>query len=416
MAPPDIVAITRFNGPGQRGVSEVVAVVLLLVLVVLGTTVVVAFGSGPLQDSERAVGIAQAEQSLTSLDSAASSVALGAATARRLDLGLTGTGGRLGAHADRGSLRIEHVDIITGTTTEIANRSLGAVVYEDGRTEVAYQGGGVWRRDGDGSVPIARPEFHYTGTTLTLPIVQLRSTEHVHSEVTVTDGGPPLRSFPNASAGFENRLGDAKVVVTVRSRYYDAWGQYFERETDARVRYDHPDEAVTATFLALPEVITPRNGVIATSGPGKLELAGTGAYVDSYNSSRGRYAVSRSSDGTVEAAGDVNLTGNADISADVRSGGYVGVESSAASIDGNVSWTTGYTNGGTVTGSTEQINGIASIDPIDGYVYQQVATIEATNDNDETPSSPTTGSPVPGNSAPDDTTSTRSMSTARRSW
>jgi hypothetical protein len=370
--------------PSARAVSEVIAVVLLLVLVALGTTVVVAFGSSSLQHSEQSIGIAQAEQAFTQLDSATSRVALGDATTQRVALGVGGSRGRLTARADSGRLTVTHVDIVNGTQTEVTNRSLGAVVYEDGQTAIAYQGGGVWRQDGDSSVPVSRPEFHYTDKTLTLPIILLRSTEHVHSDVTVTDGGPTLRSFPNASAGLENKVTDARIVVGVQSDYYDAWGRYFERETDGIVRYDHPNETVSVTFLALPEVINPRSGVIATSGPGDLELAGTGAYVDSYNSSQGVYAVSQSADGTVEAAGDVRITGNADISADVRSGDSVRIQSGAGSINGNVSWTTSYHNGGTVTGTTRQINGVPAIEPIDGYVSQQVETIRANNDNNRT--------------------------------
>ncbi|MDX1747700.1 MAG: hypothetical protein R3324_17330, partial [Halobacteriales archaeon] len=142
---------------------------------------------------------------------------------------------------------------------------------------------------------------------------------------------------------------------------------------------------VNAVFLALPGWGSVRSGIIATSGSGELWLKGNGAYVDSYDSSVGPYADSRSSNGIVEAAGDVTLSGNSDIEGDVRSGDVVEFASSTASINGDVYWTTDFIDPwGGMTGTATQIDGVDTVGPIDGFVHLSMDIIQAENDNDAT--------------------------------
>lgn len=372
------------KGSSDRAAVEVVGVALLVGVVLLGGLIVVALGNDSIERTQDAVEVEQSAQSLSQFDSTASRVALGSTTSQTVDLGVGGSDAALTADSDRGRLTVTYVNSTSGTSTTVVNRSLGAVVVDHGRTEIAYQGGGVWRRDGERSIPLSRPEIHYDARTLTMPIIVVNGSSSIHSDVAISEDGPVVRHFPNGSTGLDNRLQNGKVVITVQSRYYDGWGQFFEAQTDALVFYDDGTQSVTVVFLSLPSAVQPEAGVIATSGPGQLRLAGTGAYIDSYNSSVGPYSTSASENGTVEAAGDVNITGDGEIAGDVRSGGAVGIESTSGTIDGDVYWTEGFDNDGTVTGENESITGITSLEPIDYYVSLRVSQIRQTNNNSET--------------------------------
>lgn len=368
----------------DRSVSEVLSVVLLVGLVLVATTVLVATG-GQVIDSERdEVAVEQAEQSMKRLDAETSRVALGDGNAGEVDLGLGGTGGSLAVAPDRGWMRVSHVDYDTGVQTTVVNRSLGAVTYELDDTTVAYQGGGVWKRTGDGSTMLSRPEFHQANRTLTVPILSVDGSGDLVGEAEVRPNGSVTRHYPDRSQGLNNTLVNAKVVVTVDSAFYEAWGRFFATYTGASVGYDHGNERVRAVYLTGPRWAQPDAGVIATSGPGKLELFGTGAYVDSYESSLGDYAATATDDGIVEAAGDVVVSGDAEIAGDTWSGGVVDVDSSAGTIDGDVYWTDSYENDGTVTGNQTRITGIPSEEPIDSFVQWRVDRIRSDNDNANT--------------------------------
>lgn len=366
-----------------RGQSELVAVTLLLVIVVLGSTVVALTGVDALEDNKETVAVSQAETSLQQLDSRASDVTMGFDGDTSQVASLQGRDEAYRTERDSW-IRVQIQNTSTGAVrTEIVNQTMGSVEYRRGRTTLALEGGGVWRSDGEGSAMVSPPEFHFRDGTLTLPVVTVSGDASLGGSVRITRDGPPERKFPDESANLTNRLRDGKVAVTVHSDYYRAWGQYFEDTTNAYVYYNDTQQRATAVFLVLPGWGSLRSGIIATSGAGELALVGTGAYVDSYNSSIGDYDSTKGKNGTVEASGDVILSGDSNISGDVRSGDSVEVGTSGV-IDGDVHWTEDFTNDGTVTGNDTQIDGIASVEPIDGFVELSVELIRGSNDNDAT--------------------------------
>lgn len=370
----------------NRGVSEVLGVALLIGIVLTGATAIVLAGGNAIDRSQSEIEIRQAQHAMTQFDSQASRVALQGTDAQRVDMGLRGTKGSLDVDPDDGWIRVTTVDMSSGEHTDVVNESLGAMVYEHGDTTIAYQGGGVWRSDADatesGSVMISRPEFHYHNDTLSMPIITTDRGGSVHSDVTIATGGNE-RHFPNESAGLTNRIDDSMTVVTVESDYYEAWGRYFEDETSGTVQYDHDAGTVTVTFLSMPDTYALQDGIVATAGQGNVSLHGTGAYVSSYNSSTNEYDTR---DGSLVAAGDVNLWGNSEIAGDVRSGSEFEIHAGASTVDGDVYWTDGFENQGAVTGTDEQIDGVPSIPPITEYVTGQVQGLAADNDNEDVPS------------------------------
>lgn len=362
-----------------RGVSETFSVVLLIGITVIGTTVLLAFGGPALDQNRKAAEVGQAEHALSQFDSQASEVALGDGSVQSVDLGFTANDGSLQVHPDRGWIRVDHVNASNGAAETVVNTTLGAVTYEHGETTVTYQGGGVWRSDGKGSTMISRPEFHFRNDTLTLPIVRTAGDGSVHSDLQITRQGPPVRKFPDRAAGLENKLNNSKISVTVHSEYYEAWGRYFEERTEGQVFLDHDRETATVLFLAVPKTTGLESGIIATSGSGLIKLGGESVYIDSYDA--GSYD-GGTPNGTLTAVNDVHSTGSADIDGDVYSGSVVDL-SGTTNITGTVHWTDDFERDGAAVGDDEQIQGVASIPPIDGYVYETVEAARASNDNSE---------------------------------
>jgi len=380
----------RGAAAADRAQSNVIAVVLLLGLSVAGATGIVVLGTGVLDDSRGVATDGVAEHSMTQLDSQASLVAHGGSDAQRVRI----------SGADAAERRVEpthgRINVTVRNTTSgeveavLLDRQLGAVVYEHDDTTIAYQGGGVWAGAGNSSRMVSPPEFHYRGNTLTLPLVivaggtagddvrvrQVGETEPIYPDESVT---PPLR----------NPLDQRRVVVEVESDYYPAWGRFFEQRTSGDTEIDHGNGTATIELLTQDSTRRIDSGIAATGSGDDLKLSGGGsnpAFVDSYNSSQGDYAATNTDDGVVEAVSDIELSGNARIEGNVRSGAVVDLSSASAEVTGEVAWTEDLQqNPNAQYGSERQIDGVDGATTVDGYVENKIETIENDNDNAGTP-------------------------------
>jgi len=243
----------------DRGVSSVVGVVLLLGITIIGTGAVVGIGSQAFADAERTATTSQAGHALTQFDSKAAIVALGESSSQRVDLGPSGDG-EFVAENDSAWLRVVHHNATgAGSEEEIYNASLGSVSYRNGDTEIAYQGGGVWERRGNGSVMRSPPEFNYRRATLTLPAIRVTSEGKASGRTTavVTQGEESRRVYPNSSASYDdgsaydNPITAGNVTVTVQSRFYEGWADFFRTRTSGNVSVDHDNRRATV------ELVTP---------------------------------------------------------------------------------------------------------------------------------------------------------------
>ena len=260
--------LMSLGGTGDsRAQGDVISVVLLLVITISGATTVVAFGGDAIGGIQQSATTGAAEQSMTQFDSKASLVAHGDSDSQRVRLA-GGTDATRRIDADAGWMNISVYNASTGAFEyEITNTTLGAVVYRDGDTAVAYQGGGVWRRTGNGSSMVSPPEFHYRGTTLTLPLVAVGGDERLDGEVIVRRSGDPSAVYPDEGSGRANPLDEGVVVITVGSEYYDAWGRFFEQRTSGDVTvYD--GNRTARTELVVPFETDFDNVVAATSAGG----------------------------------------------------------------------------------------------------------------------------------------------------
>lgn len=259
-------------GGDKRSQSSVIGVVLLFGIVIAGTGVIVLAGSTALTDTQQQSNVERASHEMTLFDSRAAMVALGDAESQTVSL--SGAGGSFESNADAGYLRIAHrnyTDDATVRTEVIFNKTLGSVIYDGANSELAYQGGGVWRRDdGGGSTMISPPEFHYRDATLTLPIIRVANADAGSGSVQaiVRAKSRAERIFPNTTApndgvdeigapyndteaDYVNPIRNGTVNITVHSRYYLGWAEYFNQRTEGDITIFESNNTVRLTLATV---------------------------------------------------------------------------------------------------------------------------------------------------------------------
>jgi hypothetical protein len=373
----------------SRGQSEVVGIVLLLGLVITATAGIVLIGSDSITSATTAATGSAAEHAMAQLDSQASLVAHGGSDFQRTQIsGAKGAERRV--EPDSGRMNVTIRNETTGAIEEqLVNVTLGAVVYENDGTTIAYQGGGVWRTYENGSGMVSPPEFRYRGSTLTLPLVTVVAGDrNLDEEVLISAAGQPRDVYPNASEGLANPLEDGKIVVEVHSDYYDAWGRFFSERTAGEATIDHGNETATIELVSpISQDETISNALHSNAAGDEIELSGSGnapSFVDSYNSSMGNYSATKRGNGTVLTSGDVKLSGNAKVKGYVRSGGTATL-SGSSNVTKGINWTTGFSASGNAEyGNEEQIDGVTEARDISQFVLNRIDSSEDENDNGDT--------------------------------
>lgn len=274
----------------QKAQSEVVGVILILTLVMLSIAVITAAGLPSLDRMQENTETERVLNEFTALDSEISTVTFGEAAARTVRLN-TG-GGSLSVDNSSGRLNITHHPLPPADSYEVYEGSIGEVRYENNDRIVAYQGGGVWtaQRAEEGSGMVSPPEFRFRGSTLTFPILRINSSRQIAGDAR----GEPLtvrqqrmdNVYPDVDSDWRNPVSNGTVEVTVESRYYEAWGRYFEHRTEGSVDIDHGESTATA-FLDIEETASFDSGVLAAgANANELEI-GNQANLASYDSSDG---------------------------------------------------------------------------------------------------------------------------------
>jgi len=390
-----------------RGQSSPIALVLVFALVIGATTIVVVFSAGAIQSSQDQLGANTAENALTQLDSQASLVALGSSDVHEVSLS-SSTSSQYRV-VDSGYITVE----ANGST--IISEQLGAVLYEDDSgTTVAYQGGGVWRADGDNSsVMVSPPELHYREETLTLPLVTVDG-DNTISNSAIISANSSTQVYPNETQ--TNPLEGGRTTVTVQSEYYQAWGAYFETRTSGGVSYNHAADSVTLTLVTPVEQTTVTSAASSLSASGTFTVSGSAAvscgdtlYANSYNSSdTGADYCTQESNGQDGTEGDIIYGSDVDISTgsgtsyfygNVVSGGITTVSGSGCGgqpcVYGNINYTESCdtaTGGPSAEcedaivsssgGSDNQISGVDTVPQINSLVSEQIAATDEPSEND----------------------------------
>lgn len=354
----------------ERAQSNTIAVVIIFVLALTSALLIVGIGSMTLEESKDVAETGKNVRSMTELDTQASLVALEGGDSTTMDLDVRGGNTEV---RKTGQMHI----VLDGK--QLRDVSLGAVVYTNGNQEVAYQGGGVWRRntEADNSVMVSPPEVHYESGTLTLPLIKIAQGDRRVSTVRV-EKISTTKVYPDGT-GKQNPIPRGKeLTINVTSEYYRGWATYFEDRIGGDVTVYPDDEKVSVRLVSPVSDFNLGAGLISVGTSDLIELKGRGAnppFVDSYNSSTGPYSTSKSKNGTVRGSGGVKLSGNSFINGSVNTSGTVFLDGGGTVIRGDV-WHDGLdNNGGTITGETAKNGSGVDIPPIDATVTNRVNQI-----------------------------------------
>ena len=243
----------------DRAVTSPIGISLILVLTLTAAVGIVVFGAAAFEDTQRETRISGAEQALTQFDSRTSQVALGVSDSKRVELGR----GNYRVDESAGSVNITHVDWDNdgSNKTILETTDLGAVTYEADGTTIAYQGGGVWRKDADGdALMVSPPEFHYRDRTLTYPIVTVAggSARSGEARARVSNGSTtpvyPSDQTYDGTTPFENPTASGSILVEIESTYCEGWESFFESRSEGVVHQpcDEGDDRTVIIDLSVP--------------------------------------------------------------------------------------------------------------------------------------------------------------------
>jgi hypothetical protein len=236
-----------------RGQSEVLGVVLLIGLVLTTAAISVYIGSLALGDVALEVDGENAVQSMRQADSRLSRVAYKEESGQVVLFG--GADESVSVHNDS-----RFVVTMNDDPACRVNVTMGSIVRElEGEQTVAYEGGGVWRTTGDGTEMVSPPDLQYSDGTVNFPMVSLAGgVEGKTNRLTATKDVAASRQLAESIREDLSKPACAQpqnMTVTVEdSRYYRAWGEFFETRVGGTVTYDDANRRVSTHLAGLGEV------------------------------------------------------------------------------------------------------------------------------------------------------------------
>ncbi|MDZ7687353.1 MAG: archaellin/type IV pilin N-terminal domain-containing protein [Halobacteriales archaeon] len=226
----------------ERAQSEVIGIVLLLGITLTSIGVIFLLAQPILTDATDTATIDRVENEMRALDSRLTAASIG--TAENESLTFNFEDGQLRSDSNTTTLTVK----LDGNT--LYDKNVGKIEYTKSSESIAYEAGGLWRRDAlnDGSFMVKSPDFDFDGETLTLPVYNVTTdVGYSGSQTLSVRAGDVTREFPDTE---ENPV-NGNVNVTVQSDYYAAWSRYFEDEFNATVSVDDSANEVEAELLAL---------------------------------------------------------------------------------------------------------------------------------------------------------------------
>lgn len=245
----------------STGQSEVIGVILILAISITSIAIILLLGQPVLSDATNDATVDRVQNEILTLDSRLTAASLGTSVNESVALSLEG--GQLTSDSDATRLNVTLAD---GTT--VYNSTIGKIEYENGNTAIAYEAGGVWRRNTvtGASSMVASPDFDFDGETMTLPVYNVTTDVSYSGSPTLSvRGGNNTRKFPNST--HKNPVDGA--VVTVDTEYYRAWERYIEEELRGNATVDEDANEIRAE---LPALDAP--GSIDWAGASKTEYGG----------------------------------------------------------------------------------------------------------------------------------------------
>ncbi len=373
----------------EDGVSEVISTVLILSITVIGISAITAVGYPIIEDVQDTATFNRIQQSFTLLDSRISKAALGESPKQYIDI-----------KVGDGNISIRNnswmnITLKNGSSvTTYMNVSLNSLVYELNRNQVAYEAGGIWLKYGDlGSTMLSPPEFHYDGTTLTLPLIRLVGSGSSGGSGTVTivvdSDNQPVVHFPNSYSNRTNPMSSGTVWVKVRSDYCNAWKSYMEEQTSVSVEGDNCATNSTVLIkLVTPSITNPFTQAIFSSNN---VILWNNFDAKSYDSTTTRPSDEALESADIYAASLVLLKNNVNVLGSVNSSGSVTLNNNAE-VSGICRGSLVILGTHTICGETVQQSAVAqSMPSVDSTISGKISSFSSSNGNDAAAANPHCG-------------------------
>jgi type II secretory pathway pseudopilin PulG len=247
----------------KNAVSELVGYLILVTIAVTAIGIIYVMAMPQVSSSQDQAKFQSAEQAFTALDTHMSKSQYSNELSQLTEMKLNG--GKLTVDESHSYINIQFLDGTRVYPDPATSQTgyLGTIYYTLNGREVGYEGGGIWEKYPDGgSAIISAPDFNYNGETLTLPLMQIKSSD-VNSAtngesssgtafITSKSNPTPEPIYPNTQTGQSNPVKADQVFVTIHSRYYQAWANYINSNTDGEATVTHTPGSdygdVTVTF------------------------------------------------------------------------------------------------------------------------------------------------------------------------
>ncbi|WP_276274884.1 collagen-binding domain-containing protein [Haladaptatus sp. QDMS2] len=381
----------------DRAISPIIGIVLVFGMTIAGSAAVLYVGSPALENMQGEADVSKVEIGMVQIASRVETVGM---SDERMSVALAQSKGQYYVDETAGHITIRHLDYDgEGGDADIYTSDLGAIIYVTDETEIAYQGGGVWRFDKSGSsMMISAPDIGYqyqtlksdSGSeedeyTLIVPVTKIEGTAAVSGATTaaVTKTTRSQAIYPNKMAvypngqEFRNPAFNGTLEIEIQSEYYEAWGRYLSAELGQSAEYNHDTKTVRVSLTPYDRTAVavggsdPRINVITAAlysdTMSQTTHLNSQSTIDSYDSRVGDYDSSNMTSGAdVVIGGPLKLNNPAGVYGNVT----------AAVVENN--------NPGDITGAidTEFTSGLPTLEPIDAMIVGHITRIQEDNDND----------------------------------
>ncbi|TMT87608.1 hypothetical protein E2L06_13850 [Haloterrigena sp. H1] len=205
--------------------------VLLIGAVAVASVGIIMLGSSGLDTQQAAIETDYAEQSMLEFAHSTKTTVSTGRGPSDVSLGPFDRG-HVSMRETAGRVTMTRVND-SGGTEVLYNESLGTLAYANGDTEIAYQGGGVWRTDGTGSAMVSEPGIEYRNGTLSFPIVHLDGNRAGGNAVdgTVRQAATPTQVALDGRSNSES----VTVRIAIQSAYCSAWERELEDSLEGSV-------------------------------------------------------------------------------------------------------------------------------------------------------------------------------------
>jgi hypothetical protein len=224
----------------ERGVSDMIAFVIIFSLIITSVGITYTFGFSTLSDYQEEEQKRNGERAFIALSHNLGDIEGDQVPGRSGELRLSG-----------GTISVEEDTTINVSTGDWSRsfRTTGALTYRYEGTSIEYENGAVFRGDGDGSrVMLSEPDMQCSDSHAAVSVVTLRHDGGAFSSDGTVQVIGELQSrylwYPENRTGGNDVTSVDHVNVTIESNGTDGWESYF-RDEDGWTHVSSSDNEIT---------------------------------------------------------------------------------------------------------------------------------------------------------------------------